>query len=102
MSARSAVRSAHNGDVSIAYMDRRCPSQKVRKWLIAERGTVTTYAEVQSALFEMQTPVLRASPHVDGTPRRSGADRRGVGRCYPRRVVTHPWLGGRVPATATL
>jgi len=41
--------------------------QKVRAWLIAERGIVTTYAEVQRAPFEMTTPVLRASPHVDTT-----------------------------------
>jgi len=40
---------------------------KVRAWLIAERGIVTTYAEVQRAPFEMRTPVLRASPHVDTT-----------------------------------
>jgi pyridoxal 5-phosphate dependent beta-lyase len=39
--------------------------QKVRAWLIAERGIVTTYAEVQRAPFEMTTPVLRVSPHVD-------------------------------------
>ncbi len=42
--------------------------QKVRAWLIAERGIVTTYAELQRAPFEMTTPVLRASPHVDTTP----------------------------------
>jgi hercynylcysteine S-oxide lyase len=41
--------------------------QKVRAWLIAQRGIVTTYAEVQRAPFEMATPVLRASPHVDTT-----------------------------------
>jgi hercynylcysteine S-oxide lyase len=41
--------------------------QKVRAWLIAERRTVTTYAEVQRAPFEMTAPVLRASPHVDTT-----------------------------------
>jgi hercynylcysteine S-oxide lyase len=41
--------------------------QKVRAWLIAERGIVTTYAEVQRAPFEMTAPVLRASPHVDST-----------------------------------
>jgi hercynylcysteine S-oxide lyase len=41
--------------------------QRVRAWLIAERGIVTTYAEVQRAPFEMTTPVLRASPHVDTT-----------------------------------
>jgi pyridoxal 5-phosphate dependent beta-lyase len=41
--------------------------QRVRAWLIAERGIVTTYAEVQRAPFEMRSPVLRASPHVDST-----------------------------------
>ena len=41
--------------------------QRVRAWLIAERGIVTTYAEIQRAPFEMRTPVLRASPHVDST-----------------------------------
>jgi pyridoxal 5-phosphate dependent beta-lyase len=41
--------------------------QKVRAWLIAERGIVTTYAEVQRAPFEMRSPVLRVSPHVDTT-----------------------------------
>jgi pyridoxal 5-phosphate dependent beta-lyase len=39
--------------------------QRVRAWLIAERGIVTTYAEVQRAPFEMTGPVLRVSPHVD-------------------------------------
>lgn len=42
--------------------------QKVRAWLIAERGIVTTCAEIVRAPFEMATPVLRASPHVDATP----------------------------------
>jgi pyridoxal 5-phosphate dependent beta-lyase len=41
--------------------------QKVRVWLIAERGIVTSCAEVQRAPFEMTTPVLRASPHVDSS-----------------------------------
>ncbi len=41
--------------------------QQVRTWLIAERGIVTTYAEVQRAPFEMSAPVLRVSPHVDTT-----------------------------------
>lgn len=40
---------------------------KVRAWLIAERGIVTTYAELQRAPFEMTAPVLRASPHIDTT-----------------------------------
>jgi hercynylcysteine S-oxide lyase len=42
--------------------------QQVRSWLVAERGIVTTYAEVQRAPFEMAGPVLRMSPHVDTTP----------------------------------
>lgn len=42
--------------------------QKVRAWLIAERGIVTTHAELQRAPFEMAKPVLRASPHVDTAP----------------------------------
>lgn len=41
--------------------------ERVRAWLIAERGIVTTYAEVQRAPFELTVPVLRASPHVDST-----------------------------------
>jgi pyridoxal 5-phosphate dependent beta-lyase len=41
--------------------------QKVRGWLLAERGIVTTYAELQRAPFEMTAPALRASPHVDTT-----------------------------------
>ncbi|OBI75087.1 ergothioneine biosynthesis PLP-dependent enzyme EgtE [Mycobacterium sp. E740] len=41
--------------------------QRVRAWLIAERGIVTTYAETLRAPFEMTTPVLRASPHVDAS-----------------------------------
>ena len=41
--------------------------QRIRAWLIAERGIVTTYAEMLRAPFEMRTPVLRASPHVDST-----------------------------------
>ena len=41
--------------------------QQVRARLIAERGIVTTYAEVLRAPFEMTSPVLRASPHVDVT-----------------------------------
>jgi pyridoxal 5-phosphate dependent beta-lyase len=41
--------------------------EKVRAWLIAERGIVTTHAEVQRAPFELRIPVLRASPHVDST-----------------------------------
>jgi hercynylcysteine S-oxide lyase len=42
--------------------------QRVREWLVAERGIVTTYAETQRAPFEMTAPVLRVSPHVDTTP----------------------------------
>ena len=41
--------------------------QQVRARLIAEHGIVTTYAETLRAPFEMTSPVLRASPHVDVT-----------------------------------
>jgi hercynylcysteine S-oxide lyase len=41
--------------------------QQVRARLITERGIVTTYAEVLRAPFELTSPVLRASPHVDVT-----------------------------------
>ena len=41
--------------------------QQVRAQLIAEHGIVTTYAETLRAPFEMTSPVLRASPHVDVT-----------------------------------
>jgi pyridoxal 5-phosphate dependent beta-lyase len=41
--------------------------QQVRAQLIAEQGIVTTYAEALRAPFEMGSPVLRASPHVDVT-----------------------------------
>ena len=41
--------------------------QRVQAWLTAERGIVTTFAEVQRAPFELAAPVLRASPHVDCT-----------------------------------
>lgn len=41
--------------------------QQVRAQLIAEHGIVTTYAETLRAPFEMSSPVLRASPHVDVT-----------------------------------
>jgi hercynylcysteine S-oxide lyase len=51
---------------TLSPMDGADP-QRVRAWLIAERRIVTTYAEVQRAPFEMTTPVLRASPHVDTT-----------------------------------
>lgn len=39
----------------------------VRARLIAEHGIVTTAAGVERAPLEMQTPVLRVSPHVDNT-----------------------------------
>ncbi|OBA98363.1 ergothioneine biosynthesis PLP-dependent enzyme EgtE [Mycobacteriaceae bacterium 1482268.1] len=42
--------------------------ERIRAWLIAERGIVTTYAEIQRAPFELAAPVLRVSPHVDTTP----------------------------------
>jgi pyridoxal 5-phosphate dependent beta-lyase len=46
--------------------------ERVRAWLIAERGIVTTYAEVQRAPFEMSAPVLRVTPHVDTTAEELG------------------------------
>jgi hercynylcysteine S-oxide lyase len=46
---------------------KRADPERVQAWLIAERGIVTTHAEVQRAPFELSTPVLRASPHVDTT-----------------------------------
>jgi hercynylcysteine S-oxide lyase len=39
----------------------------IRAWLIAERGIVTTAADLARAPFELQAPVLRISPHVDIT-----------------------------------
>ncbi|HTI78487.1 MAG TPA: ergothioneine biosynthesis PLP-dependent enzyme EgtE [Mycobacterium sp.] len=52
---------------TLAPVDGGADPQRIRAWLIAERGIVTTYAELQRAPFEMTTPVLRASPHVDTT-----------------------------------
>lgn len=40
---------------------------KVRAWLIAERGVVTTACDARRAPNELTTPVLRLSPHVDVT-----------------------------------
>jgi pyridoxal 5-phosphate dependent beta-lyase len=40
---------------------------RVRSWLIAEHGIVTTSAGVERAPLEMTAPVLRISPHVDAT-----------------------------------
>ena len=59
---------------------RRRPAQ-VRAQLIAEHGIVTTYAETLRAPFEMTSPVLRVSPHVDVTARGTRAVRR---RRWPR------------------
>ena len=33
-------------------------AQTIQSWLIAEHGIVTTFADVQRAPFELQTPVL--------------------------------------------
>jgi pyridoxal 5-phosphate dependent beta-lyase len=46
--------------------------QQVRTQLIAEHAIVTTYAETLRAPFEMASPVLRASPHVDVTAEELG------------------------------
>ncbi len=68
--------------------------QRVQAWLIAERGIVTTFAEVQRAPFELAAPVLRASPHVDCTADDLAILRRGPGR-RDRPGVTWPLLVGR-------
>jgi pyridoxal 5-phosphate dependent beta-lyase len=49
---------------TLAPVDGADPRQ-VRAWLIAERGMLTSYAGVQRAPFEVSTPVLRVSPHID-------------------------------------
>lgn len=46
--------------------------QQVRAQLIAEHAIVTTYAETLRAPFEMASPVLRLSPHVDVTAEELG------------------------------
>ncbi|MGE2715778.1 ergothioneine biosynthesis PLP-dependent enzyme EgtE [Mycolicibacterium litorale] len=40
---------------------------RVRAWLIAERGIVTTACDARRAPNELTAPVLRLSPHVDVT-----------------------------------
>lgn len=40
---------------------------RVRAWLIAERGIVTTACDARRAPHELTMPVLRLSPHVDVT-----------------------------------
>jgi pyridoxal 5-phosphate dependent beta-lyase len=51
---------------TLAPVDGADPA-KIRSWLIAERRIVTTYCELERAPFELRTPVLRLSPHVDST-----------------------------------
>lgn len=51
---------------TVAPVDGADP-QRVRDWLIEQRAIVTTYCGVQRAPFELSTPVLRLSPHVDVT-----------------------------------
>lgn len=41
---------------------------RVRLWLIAERGVVTTAVGIERAPLELRVPALRISPHVDVTP----------------------------------
>lgn len=41
---------------------------RVRSWLIAERGVVTTAIGIERAPLELSTPALRISPHVDVAP----------------------------------
>jgi pyridoxal 5-phosphate dependent beta-lyase len=40
---------------------------RVRSWLIAERGVVTTAIGIERAPLELTVPALRISPHVDVT-----------------------------------
>jgi hercynylcysteine S-oxide lyase len=40
---------------------------RVRSWLIAERGVVTTAIGIERAPLELRIPALRISPHVDVT-----------------------------------
>jgi hercynylcysteine S-oxide lyase len=40
---------------------------RVRSWLIAERGVVTTAVGIERAPLELRVPALRISPHVDVT-----------------------------------
>ncbi len=40
---------------------------RVRSWLIAERGVVTTAIGIERAPLELHAPALRVSPHVDVT-----------------------------------
>ena len=56
MNPRSQVERVRKPQILAAALD-----------VIAERGIVTTYAEVQRAPFEMAAPVLRLSPHIDTT-----------------------------------
>jgi pyridoxal 5-phosphate dependent beta-lyase len=51
---------------TLAPLDGADP-QKIRVWLIAERGIVTTSAGIERAPLELTGPVLRISPHVDTT-----------------------------------
>ena len=60
---------------------------KIRGWLIAERRVVTTAVVIERAPLELTAPVLRISPHVDATARRSGRVRHGAHRGYRRGVT---------------
>jgi hercynylcysteine S-oxide lyase len=51
---------------TLASLDGADPA-KIRAWLIAERGIVTTAVVIERAPLELSGPVLRISPHVDTT-----------------------------------
>ncbi len=51
---------------TLAPLDGADPG-RIREWLIAERGIVTTAVVVARAPLELTAPVLRISPHVDAS-----------------------------------
>jgi hercynylcysteine S-oxide lyase len=51
---------------TLASLDGADPA-KIRAWLIAECGIVTTAVVIERAPLELSGPVLRISPHVDTT-----------------------------------
>jgi hercynylcysteine S-oxide lyase len=56
----------HSAITTLAPVNGADPA-KVRAWLIAQRGILTTAAGVERAPLELTGPVLRISPHLDTT-----------------------------------
>ncbi|MCK0176376.1 ergothioneine biosynthesis PLP-dependent enzyme EgtE [Mycolicibacterium sp. F2034L] len=52
---------------AITTLEQDADPHRVRAWLIAERGIVTTACDSRRAPHELKRPVLRLSPHVDLT-----------------------------------